>query len=265
MSENKTINTLLNTELPPSIDNAIKNLSDKPTASIGTTVSDIWYIVFGWISSVADKRRIKYAYSLEQFRQELENSVSKIPPEKQIEPSFQATAQALENAKYCVEEDELRQMFCALISNSMNSDFASNVHPSFAEIIKQMSVLDAKIIRLFKTKKEIIIGLPVCQFRLNFFGPSSYTPIPDHIFLELPDVDFQLCSQSLSSLSRFGVVSISYEKKLSTPNVYDKFLSHPLYQSMRKYLPAPIDIHIKEGTVELTPLGHSFVKVCIPN
>ena len=265
MSESKTVNTLLNTELSPSIDNAIKNLSDKPTANIGTTVSDIWYIVFGWISNVADKKRIQYAHSLEQFRQELENSVSKIPPEKRIEPSFQATAQALENAKYCVEEDELRQMFCTLISNSLNSDYASNVHPSFAEIIKQMSVLDAKIIQLFKTKKEIIIGLPVCPVCLNFFGPSSYTPIPDHIFLELPDVDYQLCSQSLSSLSRFGVVSISYERKLSTPNVYDKFSNHPLYQSMRKSLPAPVDIYIKEGTVELTPLGQSFIKVCIPD
>lgn len=32
-------------ELPDSVDNALKNLSDAPTKSIGQTLSDAWFLV----------------------------------------------------------------------------------------------------------------------------------------------------------------------------------------------------------------------------
>lgn len=35
-------------ELPDSIDNAVKNLTDKPTQGIGQTFSDLWFLVFGF-------------------------------------------------------------------------------------------------------------------------------------------------------------------------------------------------------------------------
>ncbi len=265
MDDNKTINTLFNAELPPSVDNAFKNLTDKPALSIGTTFSDLWYLVFSGISYLSEKRKIEYAHKLDLFRKELEESIKQIPPEKATEPSIQITAQALENSKYCVDEDELRQMFTALISNSMNTDFSKDIHPSFAEILKQMSVLDAEIARLFKKGNEISFGLPVCQYRFTLDNPSSFSSFPDHVFLELPDVDFRLCSRSLSSLARLGIVSISYIKKLTAPNIYDKFLSHPFYQELKENLPEPLTLSITKGVVELTPLGQSFIRVCVPN
>lgn len=265
MNSDKTINTLLNAELPPSADNALNNLTNKPTLSIGTTFADLWDLVFGGISYLSEKKKIEYAHKLELYRKELEDSIKQIPPEKVTEPSIQVTAQALENSKYCVEEEELRHMFTSLISNSMNTDFSSNVHPSFAEILKQMSSLDAKILRLFKTKDNISIGLPVCQYCLNLDDPSSFTPLPDHIFFELPDVDFHLCSMSLSSLSRLGIVSISYLSRLTAPNTYEKFSTHPFYLDLKEHLPEPLTLSIRKGSVTLTPLGLSFVKVCVPD
>lgn len=45
-------------DLPDSIDNAVKNLTDKPTQGVGQTLADVWYLVFGGITQAADKRRI---------------------------------------------------------------------------------------------------------------------------------------------------------------------------------------------------------------
>lgn len=264
MDENKTINTLLNVDLPPSVDNAIKNLTDEPTTKAGKTFGDIWELVFGYISFVAEKRRIKYKQALSLYEQELSESISKIPDNKRIDPSVQITAQALENSKYCIEDKELRQMFTSLICNSMNSDYSGFVHPSFAEIIKQMSVLDAKIISLFKNKKGSYIRLPVCKYSLNLLNSPSYIDVPDHIFLELPDTDFRLCSQSLSSLSRLGLLEISYSKKLDTPNVYDKFLQHPAYKFAKENIPFA-SVKMIEGIVQATPLGMSFINICVPD
>ncbi|MDE5820686.1 MAG: DUF4393 domain-containing protein [Lachnospiraceae bacterium] len=246
-------------EIAPSINDALKNLTDKPTQNIGNTLSDIWYLVFSSVSYRAEKKKIKYEFLLDQYRKELEDSISNIPREKRVDPSLQITAQALENSKYCIEEKELRKMFASLICNSMNTDYSSYIHPSFAEIIKQMSVLDARILQLIKKSK---IGLPICQYLINVFGDLGNTTLPDHIFLELPDVDFQLCSQSLSSLSRLGIVSISYSNVLTgAPNLYDKFLEHPLYKDLSQQSPFKTDI--RKGVVTLTPLGRSFAKVCI--
>lgn len=99
----KTVNTLVNAELPPSVDNAVKNLTDKPSLAIGTTFSDLWYLVFGGVSHLAEKKKIAYAHKLDLFRKELDDSIKQIPPEKLVEPSIQITAQALENSKYCIE------------------------------------------------------------------------------------------------------------------------------------------------------------------
>lgn len=66
-------------ELPDSIDNAVKNLTDKPTQGIGQTFSDLWFLVFGGITQAADKRRMKYAHDLELYGQELSQSITAIP------------------------------------------------------------------------------------------------------------------------------------------------------------------------------------------
>ncbi len=259
MSENKTINTLFNADLPPSVDNAIKNLSDKPTASIGDTLADIWFIVLGGrVSHYAEKKRIKYAHSLEQFRQDLENSISKIPPEKQIDPSFQITAQALENAKYCVEEKELRDMFTSLITNSMNADFVKDVHPSFAEAIKQMSPLDAAIIKSFK--KSPTNGFPLCQYEIK--KDNGYTTLLEDVYLHYPNTYLPANSLSISSLVRLGLLKTSYDDWILNDDLYLPFTEHFWFKMLQKHLPGE-NISIHKGLVRLTELGRSFIRVCI--
>ena len=260
MDENKTINTSFNTSIPPAVDNAIKNLSDKPTANIGTTIADIWYIVFGWVSNIADKKRIKYAQSLEQFREELSSSVSKISPEKQIEPSFQTTAQALENAKYCVEEKELRDMFTSLITNSMHCDFVKDVHPSFAESIKQMSPLDAAIIKSFKNSP--INGLPLCRYEMK--KNNGYMTLLEDVFLHYPNTYLPSSSISISSLVRLGLLKTSYDNWILNDDLYLPFAEHFWFKMLQRELPNE-NVSIHKGLVCLTELGRSFIKVCVPD
>ncbi len=253
----------LSNHAPKSIDHALENLTDKPTASIGTTLADIWYLVFGKFSFKAEQRRIEQELILNQYKEQLEVSIANIPAEKLLEPSLQITAQALDNSKYCIFEKELRDMFVSLISNSMNRDCSNDIHPSFSEMIKQMSTLDAKIIALFKDIS--IPGLPVCQYCVKIPGVTSNPiSVPEHIFLEIPDSDIPSCSMSLVSLERFGLISISYLSHLSDKTLYEKFSTHSFYKGLQNHCPF-VEISIRKGIVILTPLGRSFVRVCIPN
>lgn len=137
--------------VPDSVDNAVKNITDKPTQNMGSTLADIWYLVFGGISQAAEKRKLKYSYALREFENELKNNLDNIPEDKRIEPDIQIIAPALEAAKYCVEKEELRELFSNLISSSMNEELSKNVHPIFAKIIMQLSITDAKLLKSFFT------------------------------------------------------------------------------------------------------------------
>lgn len=247
--------------VPDSVDNALKNLTDQPTHSIGTTLGDIWFMVFGGISHAADKRRLKYTADLDEYRAELELKNSSIPAEKKMEPSIQVTAQALEDSKYCVQEPELRKMFVSLISNSMNADYANDVHPSFSGIIKQMSVVDAQILSLFKSNP--LCSFPICEFHLPCDG-GSYKSLVENVFLEISFPDVNIAAKSLASLNRFGLLLISTNEHLVDKSQYDKFEQSIFYHLCKQRFNCS-ELHLHKGLIKLTPLGRSFVKVCIPD
>lgn len=258
---NETTNSLINLpDLPDSVDNAIQNLTDKPSLSIGTTFSDLWDLVFGPISYLSEKRKIKYAHNLETFRKQLESSIEQIPPEKVVEPSVQTTAQALENSKYCMDEENLREMFTALISNSMNSDFQKDIHPAFAEILKQMSPLDAEIIKVFKNSG--ISGFPICQYNLK--ANKGYTTLLEYVFLNYPTPDLAACSLSISSLIRLGLLEATYTSLIITEGTYTPFEEHIWFKMLQEKFPDQ-KVFIEKGRAALTPLGRSFTRVCIPD
>lgn len=247
-------------DLPPSFDNAIKNATDKPSLAIGTTFADLWDLVFGGISYLSEKKKFKYAHKLEIFRKQLEESINQIPTDKKIEPSVQTTAQALENSKYCIDEDNLREMFTALISNSMNVDYQKDAHPAFAEILKQMSPLDAEVIKVFKNSP--LVGLPIGRYQLNENG--GYKTLLENVFIDyfIPNLD--ACSISISSLTRLGLLKVSYSDVLLNKEAYNGFDVHPWFILLKNKFPDK-NITIDKGIVSLTPLGRSFTRICIPD
>ena len=247
------------TEIPKSVDNAFENLTNLPSKNIGQTLGDIWYLVFGGLSQMAAKKQIRYAAELEAYKAELEQAISNIPPENLTEPSIQITAQALENSKYCIEEPELRHMFASLITNTMNIDYQRLVHPSFAEIIKQMSPLDAQILSIFKKSP---FELPICEY-CRLTKSNNYVLLVPNVFMELSTDNCFTQAISISSLDRLGLVSVDMISQLADDFIYNKFKSHPLYLEYQNQYPNKVVI--RKGIVKPTLLGSSFLKVCVPN
>lgn len=147
--------------VPDSVDNAVKNITDKPTQYVGITFADIWYLVFGGISQTAEKRKLKYSYALQEFENELKEKISKIPKNQLVEPDIQVIAQAMDAARYCIDKKELRKMYADLISSSMNANTNSYVHPCFANIIRHLSTQDAKVLQRIYHSPVASLSKPV--------------------------------------------------------------------------------------------------------
>lgn len=254
-------------DLPDSVDNAVKNLTDKPTQGIGQTLADAWYLVFSPITQAANKRRMKYAHNLELYKQELSLAISSIPERDLIEPDIQTTAQALENSKYCIESEDLRKMFVNLISSSMDNNYIQSTHPSFAEIIKQMSSLDARILKSlnphhsFPLVDYVLNSSTDDEFRRTFEINLSNVYIPN-----LSGVTIQQASSSISSLSRLGIISIDTQSTLSNSSIYVPYEQTDYYlefsRKARQFFASKrADIHKYLG--QFTPLGKNFYEVCV--
>lgn len=250
-----------NIELPDSVDNALKNISNKVTENAGQTFGDIWYLVFGGISQAADKKRMKYAHDLKQYQQELEQAINSIPTDKKVEPSIQVTAQALENSKYCISSESLRKMFVNLISGTMNRNMGPHIHPSFPEIIKQMSSTDAEILKTFSK----IPAQPIVNF-ISKMPNGTSRMIEKYMFLKEDGSFSPTYADAISSLERLGLLSVSFTSFLPENSLYEPFKQLPYFEHLQRTYEtnkSQEHVDIKKGFCALTPLGHSFILVCV--
>lgn len=262
MSEknNSPINISL-TQMPESIDETAKGLLVKPAQTIGSTISDLFQLVFGFIPFNAEKQRIKYSAKLEAYKQKVEKEINAIPSDKIIEPNLQIAGQALENSKFCIESDELTSMFSKLISSSMNEDTICYVHPSFPEILKQMAPQDAYLLLDFKKDST----LPICKYKIEISDSAYHYPL-NEIYLNdsTRAIEPTYNSNSLASLKRLGLVDIDFLNFIVDEDRYSVYTNHPYYTNLQNtYGINKVDI--EKGIAELTPLGQSFIKVCVPD
>lgn len=248
-------------DLPDSADNILKNLTDPPSKNIGRTFGDIWYLVFGGISQKADKKRMKYNIDLEKYHQELTQSISQIPENKQTEPSIQVTAQALENSKYCVSSEQLRKMFVNLISGSMNIDTKNFAHPAFPEIIKQLSSEDALLLQEIALNNQ----MPIVRIELRF-NDGGYRILYHDVFLS-KTLDFSpnVVTLSLFSLQRANLISIDYSEYSSDSSLYEAFYKTPEFAKAEELCRTSDckEAYLRKGLVNLTPIGKIFCFICI--
>ena len=268
------------------------------------SLTQIWTLTLGRFSDDAyQKYKIKQAANLEKYANEVKSGIEKIPEENIQEPKMSVVGPALEASKFYIEEDEIRGMFAKLIASSMDKTQSINIHPSFVEIIKVLSPLDAKnLYSLYHGGDETI-----SKIRVTNKENGNYTDHFNHIFLGNPECqDNNLIEFSIDNLIRLKLVDVSYSKYKSDDSLYDKHRENELFlkfkteqeelqQSLTTLLnsllnsglltdtdsnaplPASLqenylnlkqvvqekEIKVVKGIIQLTAFGKNFCKVCL--
>ena len=207
------------------------------------------------------KRKLKYAVELDKFKKELEEKIEQIPQEKRVEANMQIVGPALENSKYCMESEEIRKAFANLISRSLHQDYSKYIHPSFADMLKQMSPIDAQNLMLFRSHKSY----PICDIHYKENGSSGYNVIFNNLFLaNTEQTNYDLQTQSISSLIRFGLVDVPEFSSLANQTLYDEFETNPIYFSMKMQISEEMGtVTLKKKKIYITPLGEMFINACL--
>lgn len=184
------------------------------------SINQIWTLTLGrFLDGAYQKYKIKQAANLEKYANEVRSGIDKIPEENIQEPKMSVVGPALEASKFYIEEDEIRGMFAKLIASSMDKTQSINIHPSFVEIIKVLSPLDAKnLYFLYHDGDETI-----SKFRVANKENGIYTDHFNHVFLGNPECqDNNLIESSIDNLIRLKLVDVSYSKYKSDDSLYDK-------------------------------------------
>ena len=132
MSDEKNSGNTFNINAVPScIDEPVKAVLNPGANQIGTLFGDLLAMATSKIHFSAEKMRLQQAHDLEEFKKSLSDKLNAKPEECLVEPRMQVVGPAVENAKYCMDEPKIREMFQNLLANAADERYQSKVHPSF--------------------------------------------------------------------------------------------------------------------------------------
>ncbi|WP_052749752.1 DUF4393 domain-containing protein [Haemophilus haemolyticus] len=279
-----------------------KEIAANASKGIGQTVSDMWYAIYGYKwSENRQKKEIEVAYNIEKFKEEITNKAAKIPEENKQEPDIDIIGATLDSARFRVNKQEIRDMFSNLIVSAMDNSKSADIHPSFSEMIKMLSPLDAKNLQtLYQSGDETIS-------KIRMTSDGGFIDVCSHIYLGNSEVqDNELIAPSIDNLIRLKLIDVDYETFKNNDALYEKHRNNPLllqykqeYQEKRQAnqeilnflnsvgnrtngdnIPIPEEvkasikqhledalkprtIDIVKGKISLTALGRNFCKICL--
>lgn len=230
--------------------------------SIGENLGLMVDGVFGWLGTWGKIQKIKQSKYMEDYKDTLYSKIENIPEEDLIEPNINIVGPALEASKYFFDEKYYQEMFTNLIAASCDKKQKNKIHPSYVDIIKQLSPLDAKILNLFKyhttypiaslkaiTKDSTVIP---CRILLCDFKEKN----AEFSYAELVEV-----SSSIDNLIRLNLITKNSDV-IELGYDYSKFESNTFYAAFSNSLNQDSKINIIKYRLELTNFGMNFFNIC---
>ena len=224
------------------------------------TLQDWWYINYGHdISSQAALLRAKNEIDVENLKNSTLQQVATIPPENIQEPSLKILGPALEASRYYIEEEELRSMFAKILSGSLDNRKNKILHPSFVEIVKQLDVTDANVLKHLKTK-NYHESYPIPTMRMIIKKEQGYNVVLPIIYFITGTEGLDKFSASLTNLERLGLVNLNTDIWNSNDNDYEVIRNN---QDVKNILALYPECTLEKTSFTITPLGKNFLKVCL--
>lgn len=188
-----------------------------------------------------------------------------------MEPESYVAVPAIQAISYSMNSEELRNLYANLLAKAMNSDTKDMVHPSFVEIIKQMSPIDALVLNeITQSNYFPLVNLSIKQYEsleLNpikkMQGAKNRYSYPNITYITFASYESVLVS--LDNLLRLKLIEERFSLNQETPQ---KILNTTLYNKFKKELQGLMsgdnwEYEEQVHSFTLSFLGRSFCCICI--
>ncbi len=251
------LKTILNT-IPEEMKKEIYNDALKPTMQeTGKTLSLIPRVIknaFAKVEMWCDKRE----FVVQKFKIELQKKLEKIEEENIVDADPSIFIPSVQAISYTWDKEEIKQLYLNLMASDMDKTAKDKVHPSFVEIIKQMSCTDVKIF----TKLYKIDYYPVCSLFIKADEQYGANFVLEYL---LPDSFYDFLSEkqvveSLNNLERLNLIKIDMNIKFIDKGNYENIKNCKIIQKYKEKFGEKLII--KKGVIKTTEYGKSFLDVC---
>lgn len=246
----KEISKEVYTDLLKPTATAIGNIIALPFKAIDAALSPIKK----WI----DNKNHNYEETRKLLAEKLKNKdYAKI-----VEPEPYVAVPALQQLGYSYNCKELRELYANLLASSMDSDKKWSVHPSFVDIIKQLSPIDAQVLNVFQTKS---VFTTVCM-KINYTASKTFADYLIDYCIDLKHLfqEPKMEAASLQNLKRLGIINVRYDQKVKPDSMYDEYSKDDLIIKGYEFEKDNPDCkcELVYGLIELTDFGYQFCEIC---
>ena len=150
----------------PVLEKAYDDLVHPSAESIGKTVSLVPRTVAIWLSSW-NRWVVNREESIKLTIDAVGSRVDEIPEEHLTEPPAHIAVPAIQQLAYCYDSEELRGMYANLLLSSMDDRTAEYVHPSFVQLLKEISPDEAKLLSTLTGSDDAEhVSIPLVDLRI---------------------------------------------------------------------------------------------------
>ena len=181
-----------------------------------------------------------------------------VPAEYLATPRLDIAIPAIEAMRY----SGLRREFAYLIASTMDTERADDAHPSFIEILKQLTSDEVRMIACLPELGQVIP-----------FANINYTDRSGRILSSLryivPEMLAEACERRRSlgsyidNLLRLNIIAAPSHLSISDERFYKELLAQPFIGVFEAGVPAHLKANIDRRVLSLTDFGHLFRKCCI--
>ena len=202
----------------------------------------------------------------EYVETEVQKRLEKVPNEQIKSPDPEIAVPLLQSLTYTAQNETLREMYIALLTNSMDKRKENIVHPSYIEIIKKMNRLDALLFEKLSFEDGYTM---VVNPRISISGTSKFVPrvLPEwYLGWTLEEDDEFSISASLVRLGKFGIIDLMYDRSISGVS-YNKLYHTPFLETklseIRTARPQEsLEIKARDSAIFVNEYGRQFRQAC---
>lgn len=203
-------------------------------------------------------------WGYEKIEDYLINRVSEklkdIPKENITTPPPHIAGPAVEALRFTGHNENLRELYASLLAMSMNKETTDKAHPSFVEVIKNLSTEEAIILKSFVSKSEypkIDIDENIKDKNGTISRVRNFT-----LFHKIhPEINVNSIPTYLDNLNRLGVIEIIHDQYFIDTKFYEPLESDDSLSKLKEeIMNLGNTVKVKKGFVRLTFFGKVFVQ-----
>ena len=257
------------------IKEAYEDLIHPSAAAIGQTVS-LPFRAVNVLFAPFQKWIIQGEARLEERSRLVSEELKDVPPEKLTEPDPYVAVPAMQAFSYSMDCNELKKMYAKLLAKAIHADQKNSVHPSYVEIIKQMSPLDARALKFICQKNTVAL----CNIRWQKRSQALWTDmkrfrslqygcglLSHFIWASEEGFSDQDITISFENMERLGLIQIN-ENHYIDKEYYQGFENCDVVLRLEMQMQSSPDAKEREialipGFARITAFGQAFAEVCL--